>query len=73
MDDKEFLTKLGENIVKYRQAKNLKQIDLAYMIEIEDSSLRRIEKGRTNPTALMLRKNCLALEISVSQLFEFNE
>lgn len=73
MDDKEYLEKLGENIVKIRKAKNLKQIDLAYLIEIEDSLLRRIEKGRINTSVIMLRRIAAALKIPVSKLFEFEE
>ena len=68
MDEKEFLKLLGENIVRYREIIGLKQIDLAVKLNMEDSSLRRIEKGRTNPTVLMLRRIADSLDVTVNEL-----
>lgn len=71
MDDKQFLKKLGKRIVQLREKKNLKQVELASDLNMEDSSLRRIENGRTNPTIKMLRKICKELDISLSELLDF--
>jgi transcriptional regulator with XRE-family HTH domain len=68
MEDRIFLRKIGDNIVKIRQSKGLKQIELATMLEMEDSSLRRIEKGRVNSTILMLRKISTALNVELKEL-----
>ncbi len=70
MHDKDFLKKIGENIIRIRQAKGLKQIDLASRLEMEDSSLRRIEKGRVNSTIVMLKKISDALGVELGQLLE---
>lgn len=68
MDDKEFLIKLGNKIVELRTEKGLRQIDLSDLIGIEDSALRRIEKGRVNSSINMLRKIAKALNVSISDL-----
>lgn len=73
MTKEELQIKLGKKIVKLREAKGLKQIDLAHKLEIEDSALRRIEKGRTNTTLWMMQRISDALEINLSDLVNFNE
>jgi len=65
-----YLIELGERIVALRKDKGLRQIDLSARIGIEDSALRRIEKGKVNSTILMLRKIAFALEIEVSELVD---
>jgi len=70
MHDSLFLKRIGENIIRSRKARGLKQIDLANMLEMEDSSLRRIEKGRVNSTILMLKKISDALGIDLDQLLQ---
>ena len=70
-DEKQFLKNLGERIIEIRKQKNLMQIELSSNLNMEDSSLRRIEKGRTNTTILMLKKICKELNISLSYLLDF--
>lgn len=72
MDDKEFLIKLGNKIVELRTEKGLRQIDLSDLIGIEDSALRRIEKGRVNSSINMLRKIAEALNTPIEQLVNIN-
>lgn len=72
MDDKEFLIKLGNKIVELRTEKGLRQIDLSDLIGIEDSALRRIEKGRVNSSINMLRKIAKALNVSISDLVKLD-
>ena len=71
MTDEEFTKKIGENIKECRKSKSLTQQELAYSCNMEKSNLVRIETGRTNPTALTLKKIAEALEIKVNTLFEF--
>lgn len=73
MTKQEIQIKLGEKIIKLRQLKGLKQIELAHKLDIEDSALRRIEKGRTNTTLWMMQRICDALEISFPELVNFDE
>jgi len=71
MDDKEYLIKLGNRIVELRKEKGMRQIDLSDNIGIEDSALRRIEKGRVNSTINMLRKIAKGLNIDIIDLLKF--
>ncbi|MGB0884728.1 MAG: helix-turn-helix transcriptional regulator, partial [Flavobacteriales bacterium] len=64
--------RIGENIKQIRLQKGIKQIDLASSIDIEDSALRRIEAGRTNPTVKTLFLVAQALEVEVTDLFDFD-
>lgn len=61
---------IGENIVEIRKIKGLKQSDLAAIIDMEDSSLRRIERGRTNTTIKMLFRIASALEVDFHDLIK---
>ena len=68
MEEQEYITWVGKNIKKIRIEKGIKQIDLALKIGIEDSSLRRIEAGKTNPTIKTLYRIAKALEIPIERL-----
>lgn len=71
--EKAFIKKLGKRIVVLRKEKKLKQIDLAIKINIEDSALRRIESGRTNPTVKTLLRIAEGLEVEFLDLFGSSE
>lgn len=47
------------------------QLELASKIGIEDSSLRRIESGKTNPTLKTIYRIASAFEIEVEEIFSF--
>nr|WP_319571247.1 helix-turn-helix transcriptional regulator [uncultured Draconibacterium sp.] len=70
MEKVEFLKKIGKNIVRIREKHGLRQIDLANELNIDDSSLRRIESGRTNPTILTLKKIADVLEVNLSEIVD---
>ncbi len=69
--EQEFVDKLGKRIVELRKEANMKQIELATRINIEDSALRRIESGRTNPTVKTLLEIAEGLDIDIRELFNF--
>jgi ribosome-binding protein aMBF1 (putative translation factor) len=73
MTKEEIQIKLGDRIVQLRKSKGIKQIDLAHKLEIEDSALRRIEKGRTNCTLWLLHRISKALDISLPELLKFDK
>ena len=64
-----YVKNVGEHIVQLRQAKGLTQVELASRMDIEDSALRRIEKGRTNPTLKTLYLIAHELEVPLQELF----
>lgn len=70
MEKEDFLKKIGENIVRLREKKGLRQIDLAIELNIDDSSLRRIESGRTNPTIITLKKIADVLKVNLSEIVD---
>ena len=69
-DSKQFLIGLGKNVARLRKEKGLKQTELSYQCNMEKSNLIRIEKGRTNPTTLTLRKLANVLLIKPQDFFE---
>ncbi|MCY1719240.1 helix-turn-helix transcriptional regulator [Prolixibacteraceae bacterium Z1-6] len=70
MEKEDFLKKIGENIIRLREEKGLRQIDLAIELNIDDSSLRRIESGRTNPTIITLKKIADVLKVNLSEIVD---
>ena len=71
MESEDYLIKLGERIKQIRLEKSMRQIDLADKVGIEDSALRRIEKGKVNSSIQMLRKIAKGLDIDVRELINF--
>lgn len=71
-EEEDFIKKLGKSIVAIRQTKGIKQKELSDLLDMDDGSLRRIESGRTNPTTTTLLKVANALEITVSELLNFD-
>lgn len=49
----------------------MKQYELSDILGMDDSGLRKIESGRTNPTVKTLIKIANALEIELKELFDF--
>lgn len=70
MTEDEYIKKIGENIKARRYALDIKQIDLAHKLNIDDSALRRIESGRTNPTFKTLYKIAKALNQDIVELLK---
>ena len=46
---------LGKRIKELRESKNIKQVTLADMIDIEPTNLSKIEKGNINKILLFLK------------------
>ena len=71
MDKREFLDKLGKNVVKLRSEKNWSQSDLARACFKDRQSVERLENGKINPSIFYLNEIAEALEIPVSQVLNF--
>lgn len=69
--EKKYIKKIGKRIVQLREEQKMKQIDLAIAINIEDSALRRLESGRTNPTIKTLLRVAEGLGVDFRELFDF--
>lgn len=72
-DFSDIFKKIGLKIKLLRIERKISQQDLAASCNFEKSNLARIESGRTNPTVGTLLKICQALDISISQLFDFKD
>jgi len=64
---------LGKRISILRKERALTQLQLSDLAEMEESALRRIELGGTNPTFKTLLKISRALKISLKELLDFPE
>lgn len=66
--DKANLKKLGAQIKRLREAKNLSLRELSYACEIDNSKISKIEKGQINITFTTILQLAKALETEPSQL-----
>ena len=69
----ELKKKVGKNIKKYRKMNNYTQEKLAELIGIEVISISSIETGRYFPSPENLVKISKALNVSLSNIFDFEE
>lgn len=73
MTEKQLLKKIGLRIKQLRTEKGLSQREFGYEIEVEKSNVSRIESGVFNTKIITLFKVANALEISLSDLLDFEE
>lgn len=66
------LKRLGERIAEVRNDKGMSQSDLARVCDKDSQSINRIERGKVNPTYGYLLDICKGLEITVSELLDFD-
>lgn len=66
--EKEVLKTIGLNIVQLRNKKGLSQSDLCYEIDMDISTLSRLERGLLNPTFGSLYKIASYFQIDISAL-----
>lgn len=62
--------RLGLRIKELRIAKNLKQCDMADLLDMERSNLTRIESGKQRPSDENLEKIAKILDIELYELFD---
>lgn len=68
--DKFLIEQLGKRISFFRKQKGLTQAHLSDLAEMEESAVRRIELGKTNPTFKTLLRISKGLEVSLKELFD---
>ena len=62
---------VGKRIRELREARNLKQVELAELIDMEATNLSKLEKGVHLPKEENLNKITKALRIDIKDLFDF--
>lgn len=60
---------VGSNVRRTRLSKGLTQEQLAHEAQIDETYLRGIERGKRNPSLLVLARLAAALEIAPTGLF----
>lgn len=73
IDDIAYLKAFGENLKKKRKSKGFTQEQLANDLNVEISQISRLERGVLNTSVLNLKKITVALDISIADLFDFEE
>ena len=68
--DKANLKKLGANIKRLRESKNLSLRELSYECDIDNSKISKIEKGQVNITFTTILQLAKALAVSPSDLLQ---
>lgn len=68
-NEKRELEKLGEKLRAFRLAKNISQEKFAEISNLDRTYISGLERGKRNPSFLILKKLATCLEISPSDLF----
>ena len=70
--DQIFLEQLGSRIRELRIAKGLSQEKLSFECDLDRTYIGSVERGERNIAAINLKKISKALNISISNLFNFD-
>ncbi len=65
--------KLGEKIKSLRRGKNISQEELAAMLKINRNYLSRIETGKSDPTASVLKNIAKLFNVDLNSLLDIND
>ncbi|HSW97000.1 MAG TPA: helix-turn-helix transcriptional regulator [Candidatus Saccharimonadales bacterium] len=67
----ELQKKIGENLKKFREKKELTQAEIARAADINTNYYAKIERGEANASTEMLQKLTKVLKIKSSDIFPF--
>ncbi|PIF69463.1 helix-turn-helix domain-containing protein [Flavobacterium sp. 2] len=70
-EDIKFLKAFGQNLKKKRTEKGFTQEQLSNDLGVEISQISRVERGVLNTSVLNIKKIATALNIAVTDLFDF--
>jgi len=71
--DKDFVSKVGQNIKKYRQEKGLSQFKLAIESDVTPSAIANIKHARSDTTLTKINAIAKALNIEPYKLLQFED
>ncbi|MDX1902628.1 MAG: helix-turn-helix transcriptional regulator [Thermonemataceae bacterium] len=72
MESREILLKFGKRVKELRKVKNISQEELSYKANLHRTYIGMIERAEKNITLANIEKIANALEISIDNLFKFN-
>ncbi len=73
LQDKALLVKVGKRIRKLRLVIDLSQEKLAFKSGLDRTYIGSVERGERNISVINLNKVCAALDISIAELFNFDD
>ncbi len=68
-----FLEKFGQSLKKYRLENHYTQEFLAEKVGVHATYIGKLERGKNNPSILLVYKISKALKIDLCELFNFEE
>ncbi len=71
--DKDFVSKVGKNIKKYRKKRGLSQFKLAIETDVTPAAIANIEHARSDTTLTKINAIARALGIKPYELLKFDE
>lgn len=71
MNNEDLINKIGKKIKLLRENQKISQEKLGQLAKLERNSVGLIERGETNPTLCSLNQIANALEVDISELFNF--
>jgi len=72
VDEQEAYKKIGQNIKRLREERNLSQVQLANLCEFEKTNMSRLELGKINPTIKTLLRVAASLEVSLKEVTDLD-
>ncbi len=71
-EDKDLLIKVGARIRELRSNSGLSQEKLSFKCNLDRTYIGSVERGERNIAIINLKKISIALDISISQFFNFD-
>jgi putative transcriptional regulator len=73
MEEEDFLKKVGKTIEKIRKEAGFTQVELGARCGWGRQNINRLEKGRHNPSVLVLNEIAKALKVPLKDLLDFGD
>ena len=71
MDNENLINKTGKKIKLLRESQKISQEKLGQLAKLERNSIGMIERGESNPTLCSLNQIANALNVDITELFNF--
>ena len=71
MDNEDLINKTGKKIKLLRESQKISQEKLGQLAKLERNSIGMIERGESNPTLCSLNQIANALNVNITELFNF--
>ena len=62
---------IGKKVRQYRELKNLSQSDLAFGVEVSQSTISSLESDKSIPNVVMLNRIAKVLDVDINDLLQY--